>query len=211
MAYKTLKLSRLPLNWKDQPQLFERYWDETMSKIEKSISDIQQLLIDVGIAQQTADGSLALAESAINPDGTIKPNKVTTNSVVPNGINKPYFVQTTSPLILPDGIDTQICSVSVTKDIADSDMEISSVVRLDSSDDLHGDFTIVRSGTVIDTLSIFNNGVGGTNRLPFPILFRDFTAPSGPLTYEVRFKRDGGGSTLRAITGTNLSVIEVKR
>lgn len=31
-----IRLPRLPWGWKEQPQLFERYWDETMSQIEKN-------------------------------------------------------------------------------------------------------------------------------------------------------------------------------
>ncbi len=30
----TVKLPRLPVNWRDQPQLFETYWDQAMTSIE---------------------------------------------------------------------------------------------------------------------------------------------------------------------------------
>lgn len=34
------KLPRLPTNWQEQPQLFERYWDDAMSKIEANLNSL---------------------------------------------------------------------------------------------------------------------------------------------------------------------------
>jgi len=61
------KLPRLPVGWRDQPQLFERYWDEAMGQIEKTLRSIlvlpqiQQALAD---AQAAAMAAQAAAETA---------------------------------------------------------------------------------------------------------------------------------------------------
>jgi hypothetical protein len=50
MPYTSLKLPRLPVNWDKQPQLFERYWDEAMTKLEKTLNDILQIpIIQAGL------------------------------------------------------------------------------------------------------------------------------------------------------------------
>jgi len=36
----TLKLPRLPLHWKDTPQLFERYWDSLLTNLEKNVATV---------------------------------------------------------------------------------------------------------------------------------------------------------------------------
>lgn len=36
----TLRLPRLPLNWRDQPQLFERYWDGVLTSLETNITAV---------------------------------------------------------------------------------------------------------------------------------------------------------------------------
>ena len=67
-----IKLPRLPLGWKTQPQLFERYWDEAMKKLEETLNAILQIPIiqaalankeDVGVAATT----IAEHEAAANP------------------------------------------------------------------------------------------------------------------------------------------------
>ncbi len=48
----TLRLPRLPEGWSEQPQLFERYWDEAMSQIEKTLNAILALPeIQEGLAE----------------------------------------------------------------------------------------------------------------------------------------------------------------
>lgn len=45
-----IRLPRLPWGWREQPQLFERYWDETMSQIEKNFEAAEnaQAVADAG-------------------------------------------------------------------------------------------------------------------------------------------------------------------
>lgn len=71
MAYKTLKLARLAPNWEKQPQLFERYWDETMRRIEGSVNNLQEIqqqladqLAQILEAQATADAAQIAADTA---------------------------------------------------------------------------------------------------------------------------------------------------
>lgn len=63
------RLPRLPVNWKEQPQLFERYWDETLLSLEKTLNAIiaipliQQAVL---VAQAAANTAQAAANSAQN-------------------------------------------------------------------------------------------------------------------------------------------------
>jgi hypothetical protein len=60
VAEPTFKLPRLPTNWNTQPQLFERYWDMTMNKIEDILNRILVLpIIQEGLAQAAAAAALA--------------------------------------------------------------------------------------------------------------------------------------------------------
>lgn len=61
------RLSRLPVNWKEQPQLFERYWDETLAQIEKTLNailDIPAIQDAVTAAQTAADTAQIAADTA---------------------------------------------------------------------------------------------------------------------------------------------------
>jgi len=56
----TVRLPRLPVNWRDQPQLFERYWDETLFQLEKTLNSI----LDIPLIQEAVDSAQASANSA---------------------------------------------------------------------------------------------------------------------------------------------------
>lgn len=61
------RLARLPTNWREQPQLFERYWDETLNQIEKTLNailDIPTIQAAVTAAQEAADTAQAAAATA---------------------------------------------------------------------------------------------------------------------------------------------------
>lgn len=59
------RLPRLPFNWREQPQLFERYWDETLSNIEKTLNAILDIpLIEQAVA--AAQAAAAAAQDAAN-------------------------------------------------------------------------------------------------------------------------------------------------
>lgn len=57
------RLPRLPRNWRKQPGLFERYWDDVMKQIEKTLDSILSLpAIEAAIA--AANAAAAAANSA---------------------------------------------------------------------------------------------------------------------------------------------------
>lgn len=59
------KLPRLPSNWKEQPQLFERYWDESARSIESALNSILSLpAINAAIAAATASAAAANTAAA---------------------------------------------------------------------------------------------------------------------------------------------------
>lgn len=66
------RLPRLPFNWKEQPQLFERYWDETLSNLEKTLNAIldipliEQAVADAQAAAAAAQGAADTAQSAVD-------------------------------------------------------------------------------------------------------------------------------------------------
>ena len=69
----TFKLPRLPINWRDQPQLFERYWDSVLSGLEKTVVRTGTNETDVAALQVTTavlTASQAAAKFFSSPSGT---------------------------------------------------------------------------------------------------------------------------------------------
>lgn len=74
MAISPIILPRLPVNWREQPQLFERYWDEAMTELEKTLNAIlaipaiEEALVDLDeatiAAQEAADNANAAADAS---------------------------------------------------------------------------------------------------------------------------------------------------
>lgn len=64
-----IRLPRLSLGWRDQPQLFERYWDEAMSTIESNLNAIlnipaiQAALTTVAATATTANATATAANA----------------------------------------------------------------------------------------------------------------------------------------------------
>lgn len=67
-----IKLPRLPTNWQEQPKLVERYWDTTMTNLEKTLNAIlaipliENALVDLDTAIAAADAAAANANAAAN-------------------------------------------------------------------------------------------------------------------------------------------------
>lgn len=65
-----IKLARLPTNWQEQSKLVERYWDTTMTQIEKTLNAIlaipliEDALAALGTAIAAADAAAATANAA---------------------------------------------------------------------------------------------------------------------------------------------------
>lgn len=63
----TIRLPRLPVNWKEQPELFERYWDEAMTRLEDTLNAIlaiPELQSAIEEAKAAAAEAKAAADSA---------------------------------------------------------------------------------------------------------------------------------------------------
>ena len=63
----TVKLPRLPINWQQQPGLFERYWSDLLAQIEKNINDLSILPTvtnDTATALSTANTAQTIANVA---------------------------------------------------------------------------------------------------------------------------------------------------
>ncbi len=197
---------------------FQLWWQNFRKQIEESvnrISDIVQQIVDIlvalGVAQETADGALELAESAINPDGTIKTDKVLTSSITGDAVTERYLAQSIGSVLLPDGVETDVVSLNVTKVITSSEMDIDASIRLSSSDDIRGTMKVYRGADLVDSFDPFMNGAGGTYRTVLTLPYTETDIPAGPYTYKMTFTRNGGGSSLSALAGSLLRIKEIKR
>jgi len=226
----TLRLARLPrsvpiVDLKNGvPEIVLQKWLQSFAEqieasvvdIEGNIQDISDLLVALGLVEVTADGALALAQSAIDPGGTIKDEKVLTTSMVADAATAGYFAQLSAPVTMPDGVDTEIVSLSFTKAIEESDILIDGALRMESSDDVKGVFTLYRDGgpgvgTAIDTVDWDTRLNGSIAKLTVPYNFVDTGASAGATSYSISFARDGGGSTVTANAGSGLRTLERKR
>ena len=92
------RLARLPFNWREQPQLFERYWDETLNQLEKTLNAIldipaiQQAVLDAQAAANTAQAAADTAQAVVD-------NQASETSLVNS-----YTSGFTPPLITADNL-----------------------------------------------------------------------------------------------------------
>lgn len=213
----TLKLDNLPrstplVDNAGRPlTAFQVWWQNMKGQIETTVNDIVAILVRLGLVEVTADGALELAESAINPDGTIKSSKVVTESIIADGVTERYLTQTVSDTVLPDGVETTVMSLAFTKVEAESDVDLDVAVRLSSSDDIRGTLNVYRDAGVVDSFDPFMNGAGGTYRVILTLPFTETGLADGSYTYTVKFTRNGGASALSALSGSLIRVKEIKR
>lgn len=102
MAYSNVKLPRLPVNWRTQPQLFERYWDEAMTTIENNLNAILGLPA-IQAAIDAAAAAAATANTAATAANTAATNAQATsdaadleNSLINSFVDASSF---TAPLL----------------------------------------------------------------------------------------------------------------
>lgn len=94
------RLPRLPVNWLTSPDLFRRYWDEAMSKIEETLNAIlaipaiEQALADLDSATQAALDAADAAQNAA--DGAAA---ATAASAAETSIVNSYITGFTPPLL----------------------------------------------------------------------------------------------------------------
>ena len=77
----TFRLPRLPVNWKEQPQLFERYWDETLFSLEKTLN----VILDIPLIKQAvadAQAAAAVAQTAASTARNAIDNQASMTSLV---------------------------------------------------------------------------------------------------------------------------------
>ena len=93
----TLKLPRLPTGWKDQPQLFERYWNDAMDAIESNINSIEaipviqaELLLVSGAADAANTAAAAANTAAATANAATVTNK-SESSIVNSFIDQSSF------------------------------------------------------------------------------------------------------------------------
>lgn len=100
-----VKLPRLPINWQDQPRLFDRYWDQAMSQIEDNINQLLNLpaIQDAIVAAQTAANTANTAANAANTAANTA-NTAVQKAVSESSLNKSYVDLTsfTAPLLSAD-------------------------------------------------------------------------------------------------------------
>lgn len=132
-----VRLPRLPINWKEQPQLLERYWDEAMTRIEETfnaILQIPELQTAITAAQAAADAANAAAGNAQSvADGAVIANDATTKE---QSILTSYVSNFTDPLITATSVG---------------------VITIDNHDRVYGDSTL--NPTVAVTGGVINPAV----------------------------------------------------
>jgi hypothetical protein len=190
---------------------YQTWWQRVAEGIESTVNDIVDILVRLGLVEVTADGALELAESAINVGGTIKTEKVLTDSIIPDGVTERYYTQTLLDVTLPDGVETEVMSLNITKVTAESDIDIDVALRLASNDDIRGTYRLYRDGVEIDAFDPFLNGSGGTYRTAMTIPFTESGLAADDYEYSVTFARNGGASTLLAVAKSSTRIKEVKR
>jgi hypothetical protein len=148
------RLPRLPLNWNKQPQLFERYWDEAMTNLEKTLNAI----LDIPAIQTAIDAANAAAAAANtaadNAQGQADANAAE-GSLINSYIDSSSF---TAPLISA----TSTGSVTVKTHIR-----------------IYGDTTLNPSVSV--TGSTFASGASAGNTVR--VYYSDATRAGGAVTY----------------------------
>lgn len=97
------RLPRLNFKWKDQPELFERYWDNSMTAIERAISQLQSLpIIQDAIANLDA-ATLAAQTAADNANAAaVSAQSGADAARIDNSLINSYPSNFTAPLISAD-------------------------------------------------------------------------------------------------------------
>jgi len=125
------RLSRLPVNWKEQPQLFERYWDETLAQIEKTLNAI----LDIPAIQNAVTAAQA-AVSTVQEQMIARRSETSLNNSYVTGYTGNLVEATSSGSIIIQGHtrvygDTVLNpSVSVTGLTLASGASVGDVVRV---------------------------------------------------------------------------------
>lgn len=96
----SIRLTRLPVNWNEQPETFRRWWDETMSAIEQALNAILAIpAIEAAVA--AANAAAAAANAAADNAQTAADNAQAATDVTSSeqSIVNSYPANYTFPLI----------------------------------------------------------------------------------------------------------------
>lgn len=163
-------------------QTFQQWWQSVAKAIEAAVLSLEEtiqqvidILVRLGLVEITADGALALAESAINPDGTIKDDKVLTSSMQDGAASDPWRVVSSSVIAFAAATKTEILSVTVTKQEDDSYLELSCQVPFESADaiDIDIGFEAQQAGVPIQTIPDYRIELDANNATKLPWAFVD--------------------------------------
>lgn len=167
-----------------------------------------------GAPTGTPVGSITADDVAgtIKSGGGVANNQVSSPAIVDLAVTKTNYVTLSSAVTLTNVTDVDIFSLTVTKDLAGSMIRVEAVVIMESSDDIRGDFTFYDSaGTTPQVYPVFMNGAGGNFRVPVTIIALFTSIAAGSNTYKLKFRRNGGASTVTAKTNSLFSVREEKK
>jgi len=162
----------------------------------------------------TPVGTITAADvsGTINSGGGVANNQVATPAIQDVAVTKTSYATLSSAVTLVDATDTDIFSLTVTKDIAGSLMRIEACVITESADDIKGYFTIYDTGGYVSQVyNIQLIGVDGDMRLPLTMFGAFSGIPAGSNTYKFKFHRTGGADWVRAMAQSAFSIREEKK
>jgi len=152
---------------------FAIWWQNVAVAVEGAVNGIVDILVRLGLVEVDASGALALAESAINPGGTIKDDKVLTESVIANGITVPWFVSSSTLITFAPATDTDIFSLDITKALDETDLEIETQIELYGLDAIDIDIfcEVIQGGSPVGAKD-YRLKIDGNNDTNLPFLYK---------------------------------------
>lgn len=136
---------------------------------------------------------------------------VNTGQIQDRSVTQRYFTQQPININLPNLTEVEILRVTINKQEAGSDLDILGNIRLQSSDDIRGNFTLYVDNSPVDVAPLYMNGAGGTFRTIIPYSFFLTGQSAGVFAVSIRFTRNGGASSVISAAGSNLRVNEMRK
>lgn len=168
-----------------------------------------------GAPTGTPVGTKTAADVAatIKTGGGVADDKVSTPAISDMAVTKTNYVTRSSDLSLPDATDVDVFSLTVTKDQAASLIRLEACVIIESSDDIRGTFTFYDTAGAASpqAYGVYANGAGGTFRIPITNIALFSGIGAGSRTFRLKFRRNGGASSVSAKAGSLFSVREEKK
>ncbi|WP_333840470.1 hypothetical protein [Novosphingobium sp.] len=148
----------------------------------------------------------------VKSGGGVADNQVATPAIQNVAVSKTNYVTLASPITLTDLTDIDIFALTVNKDEATSLMRIEASVIIESNDDIRGDFTFYEgSGAASQIYPVFMNGALGIFKVTLTMIALFSGMSAGSHTFKLKFRRNGGASTVTANANSLFSVREEKK